>query len=77
MYGTTDGGGSNGGGTVFKLNPDGKGYQVLYNFGAGSADGQIPAAGLVHASDGSLYGTTSRGGQDGDGTVFTVNLGPP
>jgi uncharacterized repeat protein (TIGR03803 family) len=32
LYGTTMQGGSSGAGTVFKINPDGTGYAVLYNF---------------------------------------------
>src|SRR5207249_867233 len=33
LYGTTPVGGTNSGGTVFKLNKDGSGYQTLYHFG--------------------------------------------
>jgi len=73
LYGTTGGGGSNDSGTVFKLNPDGSGYEVLHNFGASVADGQLPLAGLVQASNGSLYGTTYEGGSNGEGTVFKLN----
>ena len=32
----------------------------------------IPAAGLVQATDGNLYGTTSEGGWGGQGTVFRL-----
>ena len=62
LYGTTYAGGSQGEGTVFKLNTDGSGYAVLYNFGASGADGQYPEAGLVQASNGLLYGTTAGAG---------------
>lgn len=43
---------------------------VLHTFN--STDGQFPNGGLVHASDGNLYGTTSSGGAHGFGTVFKI-----
>jgi uncharacterized repeat protein (TIGR03803 family) len=67
LYGTTDQGGSNHRGTVFKLNPDGTGYAVLRSFS------DSPAAGLVQGSDGALYGTTPVGGSSDSGTVFKLN----
>jgi uncharacterized repeat protein (TIGR03803 family) len=44
LYGTTEGGGTNGGGTVFKIATDGSNYAVLYNFCslAPCADGDGP-----------------------------------
>ncbi len=59
LYGTTFSGGSSGLGTAFKVNRDGSGYTVLYNFtGAAGAEGIDPEAGLIEGSDGALYGTT-------------------
>ena len=69
FYGTTDGGGSMGLGTVFKMTPSGS-VTTLYSF-TGGADGMSPRAGLTQASDGTLYGTTSRGA-NGAGTVFKI-----
>jgi uncharacterized repeat protein (TIGR03803 family) len=58
-----------GDGTVFKV--DGNTVRVLHSFGNGS-DGLDPTAGLI-AVNGTLYGTTSEGGQNIDcGTVFSV-----
>ena len=37
LFGTTESGGSSGGGTVFQLNTDGTGYTVLKNFAGGTA----------------------------------------
>ncbi|HUY14902.1 MAG TPA: choice-of-anchor tandem repeat GloVer-containing protein [Terriglobia bacterium] len=74
FYGTTQGGGANGEGTVFKITPSGN-LTTLYSFcsQSGCTDGIIPNAGLVLASDGNLYGTTSGGGVHGNyGTVFQI-----
>jgi uncharacterized repeat protein (TIGR03803 family) len=71
LYGTTNGGGANGVGTVFKLSPTGE-ETVLHSF-AGGADGASPFAGLIRDEDGNLYGTTTAGGPSGQGTVFKVD----
>ncbi len=73
FYGTTEFGGGNGQGTVFKITPSGT-LTTLYNFCAqsGCADGSAPLAGLVQASDGNFYGTASGGGANGEGTVFKI-----
>src|ERR1700722_13136471 len=44
---------------------------TLYNF-TGLSDGSFPQAGLVISSSGVLYGTTSRGGASGWGSVFEL-----
>ncbi len=80
LYGTTTFGGSNKGGTVFKLVPSGSNYteRVLYAFCTKSncTDGRAPLAGLVFGKDGALYGTTALGGTfgsiSGAGTVFKL-----
>ena len=72
FYGTTAAGGANNQGTVFKITPAGV-ETVLHSFGAGS-DGQDPEVGLIQASDGNFYGTTQKGGANGDGVVFEVTL---
>jgi uncharacterized repeat protein (TIGR03803 family) len=73
LYGTTGSGGTNAGGTVFKINKDGNGYAVLYNFGA-FGDGATPTS-LVEGGGGALYGVTVLGGLGpfGPGTVFKLN----
>jgi uncharacterized repeat protein (TIGR03803 family) len=70
LYGTTAYGGLYGNGTVFRITTNGI-RTTLYSFGGGS-DGSFPYAGLIQASDGSLYGTTAYGGDYGDGTVFQI-----
>ena len=75
LYGTTTAGGAsgnNGGGTVFRLNTDGSGYQILHSFSGN--DGSDPMATLIEGSDGRIYGTTAEGGPgSGAGTVFKMN----
>jgi len=83
FYGTTEGSGGNnncvsGCGTVFKITPSAT-LTTLYRFcsQANCADGESPRAGLVQASDGNFYGTTSGGGGGvycafGCGTVFRI-----
>jgi uncharacterized repeat protein (TIGR03803 family) len=86
LYGTTAAGGGSGCngplgcGTLFRMAPDGTGYAVLHLFtGVSGNDGFGPAAALIQATDGSLYGTTEFGGvcalsllNEGCGTLFTV-----
>jgi uncharacterized repeat protein (TIGR03803 family) len=85
LYGTTTAGGgnsnsscgSNGCGTVFKLDSTGQ-ETVLYSFcsAANCTDGAAPQAGLIQDDTGNLYGTTSVGGTNGrGGTVFKIT--PP
>jgi uncharacterized repeat protein (TIGR03803 family) len=64
LYGTTEFGGSQRFGTVFKLTKGTGGAwteTVLYNFSNGTDGGQ-PQAGVVMDAAGNLYGTTTAGG---------------
>lgn len=70
LYGTTCYGGSTGNGTIFKIDLDGTGYAILYNF-TNISDGYYPQAKLVLNND-TLYGTTRYGGSSGAGTVFAI-----
>jgi uncharacterized repeat protein (TIGR03803 family) len=56
LYGTTEWGGSDDDGVVFKLSKDGSNYRVLHNFGSIPDDGEYPTAALTEGSDGILYG---------------------
>jgi uncharacterized repeat protein (TIGR03803 family) len=85
FYGTTEFGGDStctaeaglpGCGTVFKIAPTGT-LTTLHSFEI--ADGSLPQAGLVQATDGNFYGTTKHGGSStacggsvGCGTVFKI-----
>jgi uncharacterized repeat protein (TIGR03803 family) len=77
FYGTTSSGGAGGDGTVFKMIKPTAGASslyVLYSFCAQTncTDGASPYAGLVQATSGNLYGTTTTGGTNADGTVFVL-----
>jgi len=67
FYGTTEAGGANGKGTVFKISSTGT-FATLYSFcskgGTACTDGETPqgVAGLVEGTDGNFYGTTEGGG---------------
>jgi len=73
LYGTANNGGTNGAGTVFKVNTDGTGFKDLYSFsGFIGTDGANPQAGLV-LSGNTLYGTASFGGSSFGGTIFAIH----
>ncbi len=75
FYGTTFQGGAYGQGTVFAMTPSGS-LATLYSFcpQSGCADGDNPVGGVIQASDGNFYGTTSGGGSDSSGTVFKLQV---
>lgn len=58
-------------GVVFKVAPDGT-ETVLHAFAGGRADGVNPYDTLLLDKSGNLFGTTSRGGANDDGTVFQI-----
>ncbi|MGD0119173.1 MAG: choice-of-anchor tandem repeat GloVer-containing protein [Candidatus Binatus sp.] len=83
FYGTTEFGGLNGDGSVFRITPSGT-LTFLYLFCSvfdpsndNCLDGNYPYAGVIQASDGNFYGTTDDGGADGNGTVFEVSPSLP
>ena len=72
LYGTTFGGGANGGGTFFRMSPTGK-LTTLYSFCAPSSCGygSVPVV-LVQGLDGNFYGTTQLGGANGYGAIVRI-----
>jgi len=82
LYGTTQGAGRHGYGTVFKLAHTNSRwvFTPLYSF-QGGIDGAIPRARVIFGPDGALYGTTQSGGGSGCpgggcGTVFSLRPPP-
>lgn len=72
----------NTGGTLFRIAPDGTGFEIIHRFAsytsvnlAGSAintDGANPDADLVEGNDGRMYGVARTGGPNGTGVVFRL-----
>ena len=89
LYGTTQVGGSGGGGTVFAINLDGSGFTNLHTFSGSDPkstaltnnEGSTPSGALALVGK-TLYGTTEGGGslinsggkgKVGGGTIFGIN----
>lgn len=73
LYGTTPHGGTNNRGTIFKINLDGGGYNVIHTFAINDGYGLAPDFGVIQASDGLLYGATPQSGTNGLGTIYRLN----
>lgn len=79
-YGTCSQGGTLGGGTVFRIAYDGTGFRALYNFDTLRSDGTnftgaVPLGALTYYPiDGNLYGTTSAGSLNGNGSIFRIKI---
>jgi uncharacterized repeat protein (TIGR03803 family) len=70
FYGVTyEGGQTTGRGEVFKITPAGV-ITSLHSFSG--PDGLDPICALVEDSNGIFYGTTSDGGANGSGTIFSI-----
>jgi trimeric autotransporter adhesin len=70
FYGTTEQGGANDLGTIFKVTPAGV-ETVLWTFAYGT-DGMHPYGTLIQGADGNFYGTTYQGGTNAEGTIFEI-----
>ena len=73
FYGTTSSGGTHGGGTIFRITPQGT-LTTLYKLCSLSncADGFGSYSDLIQATDGKLYGVTNQGGANNYGTIFQI-----
>jgi uncharacterized repeat protein (TIGR03803 family) len=71
LYGFEYAGNANG--SIFKIAADGT-FSVVYTFCSlnNCADGSAPMGCLILSAAGNLYGTTNRGGQFNQGTVFEL-----
>ena len=78
LYGTTFEGGSGRCGvcgTAFELTPSAEGKwkeNVLHDFGSNMNDAGTPEAGMILNRAGHLFGTSSLGGADKNGTVYEI-----
>jgi uncharacterized repeat protein (TIGR03803 family) len=73
MYSTTQFGGANGAGAMFKVTPGGT-MTLQYSF---PNTDSFPVAGLTLGTDGNFYGASASGGTSGYGTVFKITPGGP
>ena len=71
FYGTTFSGGTDGYGTVFQYTATTGVFTSLYSF-TNTSDGANPYGGVTLDTSGNLYGTATRGGQYGWGTLFEI-----
>jgi len=77
LYGTTQGGGTENQGTIFRITRGTWAVRILYSFRG--TNGSQPLKGLVADSSGNLYGTTWKGGDPCDvnsygcGVVFRLS----
>jgi uncharacterized repeat protein (TIGR03803 family) len=73
LYGTTEGGGAEDFGVLYRINRDGSGYQVLHHFIPDNAQGYTPSSPPIEGPDGALYGTTYFGGPEDTGSIYRCN----
>jgi len=72
LYGMAFGGGTTGYGTIFSFDPANNSYLVIHNFNG--TDGSAPFASLIQGDSELLYGCTSQGGANNDGTIFSIDV---
>ncbi len=72
LYGSTNKGGSGGGGTVFKLTPSGGSWSYSLVISISGTSGCGPFANLAFDGAGNLYGTTLCDGASNAGNVFKL-----
>ncbi|MEO8086359.1 MAG: choice-of-anchor tandem repeat GloVer-containing protein [Bacteroidota bacterium] len=70
LYSTTAGGGANNAGTIFKIMPDGTGYQKLLDFVHNTSG--YGATGHLTFDGTHIYGMTQEGGTYDYGTIFKI-----
>ena len=73
LYGTTRAGGQQGGGTIFRILPDGSTFSVIHHFDYPAGGGGSQNGPLLEGKDGALYGMAAYGGAWDFGTVFRVS----
>lgn len=71
LYGTCQKNGANYLGSIWSWNYLTNTFTTIYNFTGGN-DGGNASGGLVLASDGNLYGMTTSGGANGNGTIYAL-----
>lgn len=72
LYGVTIFGGSNNNGVIFSFDPISNTYTKLFNFD--EDNGSNPGTSLTQATNGKIYGSTSKGGINGKGVLFSYDI---
>lgn len=70
LYGTNVNGGTNGSGTIYKVNIDGSNYTVLRQMSSSDGDQTTSKLYLINNT---LYGVANSGGTNNQGTVYSIN----
>jgi len=73
LYGMNQIGGTSGTGVIFSINTDGSGISLLHEFSGGVNDGSGPLGSLTLYKN-KLYGGTSSGGDNNQGTLFSISI---
>ena len=75
LYGTALLGGTAGNGGVFRVRPDGSGFEILHHCGSVVDDAKQPAVGLTRLPGGSFLGASLAGGTANLGAIFWMDSG--
>lgn len=73
LFGTTENGGTANSGTVFSITTSGSNYAQIFSFNDSALTGANPDAPVMLLGN-SLYGTTTSGGEGGNGTLFKLQV---
>ena len=71
LYGVTRSGGTSDAGVVFRISKTGDQFEVIHHFD-GLNGGSTPYGGLA-LLDGNLWGTTTEGGSNGNGIIYSID----
>ena len=74
LFGSNQYGGSGGGGDIFKISKSLTGYSVIHTFANNMNDGGVTSLLALQLWNNKLYGDTWSGGDNGKGTLFSMNL---
>lgn len=72
MYGSSYSGGIYDEGTVFRMEKDGSGFEILHHFDGTDGANLYYQSQLLEASDGWIYGVANAGGTDDAGVIFKL-----
>jgi uncharacterized repeat protein (TIGR03803 family) len=73
LYGLTANGGNTSNGMLVSVEPATFVLSAIFSFNDAGIDGGFPIGGIIKGSNGRVYGTSSKGGVNGLGTVFQLD----